>query len=415
MNSRFLNIHVLISHSPSCLNRDDMNMQKSAVFGGARRVRISSQSLKYAIRKSEYYSQHLGKPSIRTKNLDKITDLLVNELYPDFSSDEIKYAIKIFITASKSRENDAEDDGDGIENETDSATKPDKKLAITPWSIEEIREVCRIIRSVKSEELNEKEAEQVRKRIGTTIGKGKDKKTLTEEDCIEEIINKKIVKSLKEKSQSILHAMSQAKDIALSGRMTTSGLMTSVDGALAMAHAITTHEVDADIDWFTAVDDLLNREEEERGAAHLGTQEFSSGTFYRYASLNIEQLQKNLGGADREQALEIAGHLVYLLATVVPSAKQQVFAAHNLADLVLVSFGNIPVSGANAFEEPVKRKGGFIKPSIQAFENYIEKVRTGYNLQERHAAFCLWDTRLEPCLKSLDALRSWVQTDGKAF
>lgn len=42
--SNFINIHVLISHSPSCLNRDDMNMQKDAIFGGKRRVRISSQS-----------------------------------------------------------------------------------------------------------------------------------------------------------------------------------------------------------------------------------------------------------------------------------------------------------------------------------------------------------------------------------
>ncbi|MBE0766411.1 type I-E CRISPR-associated protein Cas7/Cse4/CasC, partial [Escherichia coli] len=46
--SNFINIHVLISHSPSCLNRDDMNMQKDAIFGGKRRVRISSQSLKRA-------------------------------------------------------------------------------------------------------------------------------------------------------------------------------------------------------------------------------------------------------------------------------------------------------------------------------------------------------------------------------
>jgi len=49
MSKNFLNMHVLISHSPSCLNRDDMNMQKSAIFGGQRRVRISSQSLKRAV------------------------------------------------------------------------------------------------------------------------------------------------------------------------------------------------------------------------------------------------------------------------------------------------------------------------------------------------------------------------------
>ena len=73
MDKNFLNIHVLISHSPSCLNRDDMNMQKSAVFGGKRRVRISSQSLKRAMRHSEYYAAHLGSPSIRTRDLSRLS------------------------------------------------------------------------------------------------------------------------------------------------------------------------------------------------------------------------------------------------------------------------------------------------------------------------------------------------------
>lgn len=69
MNENFINFHVLISHSPSCLNRDDMNMQKSAIFGGKRRVRVSSQSLKRTMRHSDYYREHLGEPSIRTKHL----------------------------------------------------------------------------------------------------------------------------------------------------------------------------------------------------------------------------------------------------------------------------------------------------------------------------------------------------------
>ena len=53
-DKNYLNVHVLISHSPSCLNRDDMNMQKSAIFGGVRRVRVSSQRLKRAMRRSDY-------------------------------------------------------------------------------------------------------------------------------------------------------------------------------------------------------------------------------------------------------------------------------------------------------------------------------------------------------------------------
>lgn len=72
--SNFVNFHVLISHSPACLNRDDMNMQKDAVFGGKRRVRISSQSLKRAMRKSDYYARHIGDPSIRTRKLDLLVE-----------------------------------------------------------------------------------------------------------------------------------------------------------------------------------------------------------------------------------------------------------------------------------------------------------------------------------------------------
>ena len=62
-DKNYLNLHVLIPQ-PSCLNRDDMNMQKSAVFGGVRRVRISSQCLKhYAVR----LAASPGAPSVRTE------------------------------------------------------------------------------------------------------------------------------------------------------------------------------------------------------------------------------------------------------------------------------------------------------------------------------------------------------------
>jgi CRISPR system Cascade subunit CasC len=70
----FVNYHILISHSPSCLNRDDMNMQKTAVFGGVRRVRISSQSLKRAIRTSDYYKANFDR-STRTSPF-KVTTAL---------------------------------------------------------------------------------------------------------------------------------------------------------------------------------------------------------------------------------------------------------------------------------------------------------------------------------------------------
>jgi CRISPR system Cascade subunit CasC len=251
----------------------------------------------------------------------------------------------------------------------------EKGLAVTPWSLYEIREMCSIVKEAKG---NEKEVE----------------------------------KKMKEKAKNIMAAMGKARDIALSGRMATSGLMIPIDGAMALAHSITTHAVDADIDWFTAVDDLT-QEEGESGAGHLNTQEFSSGVFYRYASLNIHQLATNIG-TTRKEALEVAAHLTELLAMVVPSGKQRSFAAYNPADLVLVGFSDLPLSAANAFERPVEKdsKGGFLRPSIEALEDYITRVYEGFGLTDQKAVFSLWDTKISPKKKTLEDLKNWVRNDG---
>ena len=212
-------------------------------------------------------------------------------------------------------------------------------------------------------------------------------------------------------------ALQNSKDIALSGRMATSGIMTNVDAALAVAHAITTHTVDGDIDWFTAVDDL-NQETGETGSAHLDTTEFSSGVFYRYASLNIRQLQENLGDVDRQQALEIAAHVLHMMATIVPSAKQNTFAAFNLADFALVTFSDQPISLANAFETPVKAgRDGLLMPSINAFENYHKAIYDAYGLKDDpQACFSTKDFEIENVTNlgtDFSALKEWLKSDGK--
>jgi CRISPR system Cascade subunit CasC len=360
----FVNFHVLISHSPSCLNRDDMNMQKSAVFGGVRRVRVSSQSLKRAMRKSEYYSQNLGEESIRTKHLSQLKDRLNEKLAGRFSAEIINRTIKLLIDKDVSVDGVVEGD------------------AVAPWAVEEFAWFCERVMNAEAEGLDDKA----------------------------------LSKQLKGSVEAMRMTLVNGLDIALSGRMATSGLMSElgkVDGALAVAHALTTHTVDSDIDWFTAVDDL-----QELGSGHLDTQEFSSGVFYRYASLNIGQLQENLGGAAREKALEIAAHVLQMMATVVPSAKQQSFAAHNLADLALVSFSDIPVSLANAFEQPVSQKSGsgYRGPSITALHDYWQKVHAGYGLDERCSQFSLSDATVPGGVNvkgSLDALKSWVRNNGE--
>ncbi|NCA69761.1 MAG: type I-E CRISPR-associated protein Cas7/Cse4/CasC [Sphingobacteriia bacterium] len=370
----FVNVHVLISHSPSCLNRDDMNMQKTAVFGGRTRVRISSQSLKRAMRTNDYYQTHLGPPSVRTRDLGLLTQRFVERLEDRYDADLVAQALALMSGK------------EGI------ATGEDAD-AVAPWSVEEVAYFCDLISA------GESDPKQLEKRI-------------------------------QKEAAPFRATMSKAVDIALSGRMATSGLMTHlpVDGAMAIAHAITTHAVEPqDVDWFTAVDDLT-QDAGETGAGHLNTQQFSAGVFYRYASLNLRQLQLNLGliptisapesPETRARALEIAGHVLYLLATVVPDAKQQSFAAHNLADFVIVTLGDQPISLANAFEKPIERdkqSGGFLKPSINLLTEYWSKIHRAYSLNEEARAFAVDGTPQlgeQATFDTLAKLVNWVKRDG---
>lgn len=413
-DKNFINFHVLISHSPSCLNRDDMNMQKTAVFGGVQRVRISSQSLKRAIRFSSYYRQTLGEPSKRSRDLGKLKEFFLEKLQGEFEPALIIDTVERFVRAKSA---DQVDEDDGSVDVEQAEGKDDKtvakKLAVAPWVVNEIRELAKIVGEARSIGLTDVEIASANDKFTKQKPTAKKKKTL--QDFKDELLDKKIERAVKEKSEILEAALSSAVDIAFSGRMATSGLMTSVDGAMSVAHAITTHASEADIDWFTAVDDLIV-DAGAVGSGHLDTQEFSAGVFYRYASLNIGQLQQNLGNVSRERALEIAAHALHLLATVVPTAKQQSFAAHNLADMVLVSFSDMPISLANAFESPVKKADGFLRPSILRLSDYWQKVHQGYGLDERTVAFCLQVDKLADGLlltPTLPALENWVRQDGK--
>jgi CRISPR system Cascade subunit CasC len=364
----FINYHVLISHSPSCLNRDDQNMQKRAVFGGVERIRISSQSLKRAIRTSDYYEKKLGKPSIRSKKLEKLVERFCNteELTAIFSPELIRKTVELIAGKEGIKEKDEVD-------------------SVAPWAVAEMAMFCEHVKNAESEKVDAA----------------------------------KLKKQIEKDAATFRTNFEKAVDIALSGRMATFGLMNAipVDGALAVAHAITTHAAQADTDWFTAVDDLV-QDAGEVGAGHLDTQEFSSGVFYRYASLNIAQLQENLGGATRERALEIAKYVFHMLCTVVPTAKQQSFAAHNPADFAIVSFADQPISMANAFERPITKEktGGYYSPSVVALMEYWKKSNEFYGLDET-AVCCAKDDATTTVggltkMDSLSGVEKWIENGG---
>ena len=384
--NRFLNFHILTSYSPSCLNRDDMNMQKSALFGGVRRVRVSSQCLKRSIRQSELYRKFFGKPSLRTASPQMLLEhLQTDENFSSIPSEILECVIEVGM----------------------------KEKTITPWISDEISELAKIVdillknhgktyvdlpSLIKSESKNDEE------------GTGKSKKKGSGDS--------KFMKELRDKYSECEKEFAKAGiscvDIALSGRMCASGELSNVEAALSVAHAISTHAMDAEIDWFTAMDDLKTLSE-ETGAGYLNTQEFSSAVFYLYSSIDIELLAKNIGG-DEKDALSVASKYLELMATVSPTAKQTSFASYTPAHCILTLRSPLPISLANAFEKPVKLGGkgiGFITPSMEAMKDYWVKVHSRYEIPETGAFFCIDDfnldnTNLTLCSKLSD-MKKWIE------
>jgi CRISPR system Cascade subunit CasC len=180
-------------------------------------------------------------------------------------------------------------------------------------------------------------------------------------------------------------AMSQAlnghaaADVALFGRMLADLPERNRDAAAQVAHALSTNAVSAEFDFFTAVDDLKTASE-DAGAGMLGTIEFNSPCYYRYANVDVDELRENL---DHDIELVQAALRAFLQAAVeaIPTGKQNTFAAHNLPSLVMtVVRERGPRSMANAFVRPIAPRGDgdLISASIAALDDYWGRISAMY-------------------------------------
>lgn len=176
-----------------------------------------------------------------------------------------------------------------------------------------------------------------------------------------------------------LKAVRLSADIALFGRMLAEKPDRNTDAACQVAHALSTHAVDYETDFYTAVDDVT-RQSDETGAGMLGTQGFNSACFYRYALVDYSQLVQNMGGdaTTAHQALEA---FLRAFTLSVPAAKQNSHAAQNLPSfgLFVVRDEGAPISLANAFARPV-RSEDLIGASISALGKYQGRMAEVYGL-----------------------------------
>lgn len=298
--TQFVQLHLLASYPPSNPNRDDLGSPKTALMGGHKRLRMSSQSLKRAWRTSDAFKCALaGHIGTRTKVKGvAIYEALVEAGISEKQAKEWAQAIAgEFGKLKAANRNQPKED---LEIEQLAHFSPEELQAIDELVMTLIKEK----RAPNSNELK------------------------------------------------LLRRNHSAVDLALFGRMLASSPGFNVEAAVQVAHAITVHKVELEDDYFTAVDDL-NRGGADAGAAHIGEAEFAAGLFYLYLCINCDLLVENLGG-NRELAAKALAALAEAAATIAPSGKQNSFANRVRASYILAERGSQqPRSLAVAFLKPV--------------------------------------------------------------
>ena len=301
--SIFVDIHALQTLPPSNINRDDTGAPKSAIFGGVPRQRVSSQAWKSAIRRDFVGKLDSEKLGLRTKRVVERVVKQISDLSEGYDKTKAEEEVKAaFKTA-------------GI--------KIDKPSGKRAENDEHQFEVASYLLFLSNQQI---------KRLAQAII-----------DADGEKLKKADLANIIDQNHSV--------DISLFGRMLADAPEFNVDASCQVAHALGVHESEPEFDYFTAVDDAV-RDADESGAGMIGTVEMMSSTLYRYANINLDGLQKNLG--DKDATIEATSQFVRSFITAMPTGKQNTFANRTLPDAVVVTLReDRPISYVNAFEEPI--------------------------------------------------------------
>ena len=303
----FLDVHAIQVLPPSNVNRDDTGSPKTAQFGGVTRARVSSQAWKRAMR--QYFSEHSDVSlGVRTKHIvDYIAGLIVKADSSISPEEAQKKAVGAVNLA-------------GIKLDKDNNAKA---LFF----------------------LGRKQAEEVAK--AAIAG------DLT-----------------KEKAKELLKSHPDV-DIALFGRMVADDPSMNEDASAQVAHAISTHAINTEYDYFTAIDD--ENPEDQAGAGMIGTVEFDSSTLYRYANISVHELLRQLEG-DISETGEACKLFVEAFAKSMPSGKINTFANTTLPVALMVNLrSDRPVSLVSAYEKPVVSQKGYTDESVKRLFEELTK------------------------------------------
>lgn len=312
----YVDVHVLQTVPPSCVNRDDTGSPKTAVYGGAVRARVSSQSWKKAMRdmfKEIFSAQDL---SARTKY---IVQMVADEIQKQGGMGHLKAAEQILKNAGLNIKS-AEKGTDALFFMSNTQAKALAELAVE-----------------NPETIQDKPSREIKGKV---------------QDALKQ---------------------SPGVDIALFGRMVADDPSLNTDACAQVAHSISTHKVSNEYDYFTAVDDFSP--DDNAGAGHIGTVEFNSSTLYRYTTVAVHELHQQL----KDETIDAVRGFIRAFVCSMPTGKQNTFANRTLPNAVLVTLRtDQPINLVGAFEKPVKagrnNEEGFVSNSAKAFVEHTKGV-----------------------------------------
>ncbi len=392
---RFIQLHYLTPYHASLLNRDDLGLAKRIPFGGASRIRISSQCLKrhwrvyegdYSLKSITEGSDNLDM-SVRSRRIfeNEIAKPLLSKGYN--RSYLYKALNKLVNTVL------------GINLERKKETEKEEALAIeTPQLVVLGRPEINYLKRLTEELISDASSvEEIEKRCREKIQKGELKKNLQALD------------------------KASGLDAALFGRMVTADILSRGDAAIHVAHAFSVHEEETETDFFTAVDDLV-KAEGKLGSGHINETELTSNIYYGYVVVDLPQLVSNLEGVDRKDwakadrtlSARIVHNLVHIIATVSPGAKLGSTAPYSRANTMLIESGSSqPRTLANAYIKPVNLEKGSdpLRESVDAMGRHLRKMDSVYGKNEERRVVSIQeiddDFPAEKC-DSINNLAVWI-------
>lgn len=300
----FMDVHVIQTLPPSNINRDDSGSPKTAQYGGVRRARVSSQAWKRAMR--NYFidnsEEELG---VRTKHI-------------------VSYVAKQICELDN-----------GISNQ-DAMQLAEQALEAAGLKIDKKEKLAKALFF-----LGKKQAVSVARAAIDNRDNMSDKKI------------KDVFRNLLGDNPEI--------DIALFGRMVADNPSLNEDASAQVAHAISTHAVQTEFDYYTAMDD--QNPSDQAGAGMIGMIEYNSATLYRYANVAVHELLRQIG--DKKAVINVLKLFTEAFSNSLPTGKVNTFANQTVPQAIMVNIrDDRPVSLVSAYEDPVKSVEGYARKSV---------------------------------------------------